>query len=100
MPGKFNFGLGPAALAGPGAPRGNLFGEAALPMWSEEGGAAAGSAGGGGGKGKNGDKEICELCGGSFSHPVTYHMRHAHPGKKPVSLKVSSSMFRPSSEHC
>ena len=89
MPGKFNFGLGPAALAGPGAPRGNLFGEAALPMWSEEGGAAAGS-GGGGGKGKNGDKEICELCGGSFPHPVTYHMRHAHPGKK----QVSSSMFR------
>lgn len=22
----------------------------------------------------------CELCGGMFPHPVTYHMRHAHPG--------------------
>ena len=72
--GKFNFGLGPAALAGPGAPRGNLFGEAALPMWSEEGG------GGAIGKGKSGDKELCELCGGMFPHPVTYHMRGAHPG--------------------
>ena len=23
---------------------------------------------------------LCELCGGMFSHPVTYHMRKAHPG--------------------
>lgn len=22
----------------------------------------------------------CELCGGSFTHPVTYHMRQQHPG--------------------
>lgn len=22
----------------------------------------------------------CELCGGMFPHPVTYHMRQAHPG--------------------
>ena len=64
-------------MASPGAPRGNLFGEAALPVWSEEGA----SAGGVGGKGKSGEKELCELCGGSFAHPVTYHMRTAHPGK-------------------
>ena len=46
------------------APRGNLFGEA-----------AAGMFGGGG------DREsLCELCGGMFSHPVTYHMKQVHPG--------------------
>lgn len=27
------------------------------------------------------DKEgYCELCGGTYPHPVTYHMRQAHPG--------------------
>lgn len=23
---------------------------------------------------------LCELCGETFSHPVTYHMRQTHPG--------------------
>ena len=49
------------------AGRGNLFGEAA-------GGLIVGGAGGG-------EREtICELCGGMFANPVTYHMRRAHPG--------------------
>lgn len=27
------------------------------------------------------DREtVCELCGGVYPHPITYHMRHAHPG--------------------
>lgn len=43
--------------------KGNLFGDA-----------AGGLMGGG-------EKEtMCELCGGMFPHPVTYHMRQAHPG--------------------
>lgn len=25
---------------------------------------------------------LCELCGGTFQHPVTYHMRQMHPGCK------------------
>ena len=34
----------------------------------------------GGGAG-GGDREtMCELCGNSFPHPVTYHMKEAHPG--------------------
>ncbi|XP_074650729.1 E3 ubiquitin-protein ligase MYCBP2-like [Tubulanus polymorphus] len=42
---------------------GNLFGEAA------------------GGVDGRGDREsVCELCGGVFPYPVTYHMRQAHPG--------------------
>ena len=44
--------------------RGNLFGEAA-------GGLFAGG---------NDRETMCELCGGTFPHPVTYHMRQAHPG--------------------
>ncbi|ESO93791.1 hypothetical protein LOTGIDRAFT_205644 [Lottia gigantea] len=33
------------------------------------------------GNGGGGEKEsVCELCDFSFSHPVTYHMRQAHPG--------------------
>lgn len=48
--------------------RGNLFGEAA-------GGPLLGGAIGGG------DKDtMCELCNLVFPHPVTYHMRQAHPG--------------------
>ncbi|XP_035682944.1 E3 ubiquitin-protein ligase MYCBP2-like isoform X1 [Branchiostoma floridae] len=44
--------------------RGNLFGEAA---------GAPFVAGG--------EKDAaCELCGGTFPHPVTYHMKQAHPG--------------------
>ena len=28
-----------------------------------------------------GEREtVCELCGGTFPHPVTYHMRQSHPG--------------------
>src|SRR6218665_2323777 len=47
--------------------RGNLFGEAA-------GGPLLGRAIGG-------DKDtMCELCNLVFPHPVTYHMRQAHPG--------------------
>ncbi|CAH1777009.1 unnamed protein product [Owenia fusiformis] len=42
--------------------RGNLFGEAA------------------GGMLGNGRETICELCGGSYPHPVTYHMRQSHAG--------------------
>ena len=43
--------------------RGNLFGEAA------------------GGLFGGGDKEtVCELCGGMYPHPITYHMRQTHPG--------------------
>lgn len=43
--------------------RGNLFGEAA------------------GGLFGGGEKEtVCELCGGMFPHPITYHMRQTHPG--------------------
>ncbi|XP_071950592.1 E3 ubiquitin-protein ligase MYCBP2-like isoform X2 [Antedon mediterranea] len=43
--------------------RGNLFGEAA--------GIPAGGS----------DQDaICDLCHGSFPHPVTYHMKQAHPG--------------------
>ena len=46
-----------------GGGRGNLFGEAA------------------GGLFGGGDREtMCELCGGQYPHPVTYHMRQAHPG--------------------
>ena len=31
--------------------------------------------------GVGGERESnCELCGGMFPHPVTYHMRQAHPG--------------------
>ena len=45
--------------------RGNLFGEA-----------AGGLFGGGGGE----RETMCELCGGMFPHPVTYHMKQAHPG--------------------
>ena len=46
-----------------GGGRGNLFGEAA------------------GGLFGGGDREtMCELCGGMYPHPVTYHMRQAHPG--------------------
>ena len=49
------------------AARGNLFGEAA-------GGPLLGGAIGG-------DKDtMCELCNLVFPHPVTYHMRQAHPG--------------------
>jgi len=60
--------VSPAALA----LRGNLFGAAAGRLFV---GAAAGAAEGGM------DKEMpCELCGGSFAHPVTYHMRQMHPG--------------------
>ncbi|XP_064637403.1 E3 ubiquitin-protein ligase MYCBP2-like isoform X3 [Lineus longissimus] len=45
--------------------RGNLFGEA-----------AAGADGV-----RGGDREsVCELCGGVYPYPVTYHMRQAHPG--------------------
>ena len=57
-------------------------------MWSEEGVNAAG--GGGGGKGKAGEKELCELCGGTYAHPVTYHMRMAHPGK---SVTTAANFF-------
>ncbi len=46
--------------------RGNLFGE------------AAGALFGGGGGGER--ETMCELCGGMFPHPVTYHMKQAHPG--------------------
>ncbi len=43
--------------------RGNLFGDAA------------------GGLFGGGEREtMCELCGGLYPHPVTYHMRQAHPG--------------------
>ena len=43
--------------------RGNLFGEAA------------------GGLFGGGEREtVCELCGGVYPHPITYHMRQAHPG--------------------
>ncbi|XP_048243746.1 E3 ubiquitin-protein ligase MYCBP2-like isoform X7 [Haliotis rufescens] len=45
--------------------KGNLFGDA-----------VAGMFGGGGGE----RETLCELCGGSFPHPVTYHMRQNHPG--------------------
>ena len=28
-----------------------------------------------------GDKEsVCELCGGSYPHPITYHMKRFHSG--------------------
>ena len=37
---------------------------------------AAAPAGGGGGGGST----VCELCDGSFSDPVTYHMKDVHPG--------------------
>lgn len=31
--------------------------------------------------GAGGEREtVCELCGGIFPHPVTYHMRQSHPG--------------------
>jgi E3 ubiquitin-protein ligase MYCBP2 len=44
--------------------RGNLFGESAALFFSGRG-----------------EKEaLCELCGGLFPHPVTYHMKDAHPG--------------------
>ena len=46
------------------------------------GDAMAGLLGGGamgGGGGERGETQ-CELCWGMFPHPVTYHMRHAHPG--------------------
>lgn len=28
----------------------------------------------------SGADAACELCGDGFPHPVTYHMRQAHPG--------------------
>ncbi|XP_070552183.1 E3 ubiquitin-protein ligase MYCBP2-like isoform X2 [Ptychodera flava] len=47
----------------PQAGRGNLFGEAAgIPVGSGE------------------REAVCELCGGVYPHPVTYHMRQTHPG--------------------
>ena len=55
----------PSAAAAAAALRGNLFGRAA----------DAGSVDGAGGSGV-----LCELCASEFSHPVTYHMRLAHPG--------------------
>ncbi len=51
---------------GGGGPRGNLFGEAA----------ANGVAAGAGGE----RETMCELCGGLYGHPVTYHMKQMHPG--------------------
>ncbi|XP_041356631.1 E3 ubiquitin-protein ligase MYCBP2-like isoform X3 [Gigantopelta aegis] len=43
--------------------------------------AVAGMFGGGGiGIGGAEREAACELCGGSFPHPVTYHMRSVHPG--------------------
>ena len=57
---------GPAAAA---AVRGNLFGTAAVVDEDEPVG--------------SGDRDcevLCELCGSEFAHPVTYHMRKAHPG--------------------
>ena len=43
--------------------RGNMFGDAASMVF-------AGSE----------RETLCELCGNTFPHPVTYHMRQAHPG--------------------
>ena len=80
-----------------GAGRGNLFGEAAAFVFGAQvqqqqqqqqqqvagapgaAAAAAGVAGPAGGAAA--EKETkCELCGGLFPHPVTYHMKDAHPG--------------------
>lgn len=47
----------------PAVGRGNLFGEAA-----------------GGPFGAPERETMCELCGKSYPHPVTYHMRQVHPG--------------------
>ena len=52
----------------PAALRGNLFGAAADQLLAKVSAA---------------DKDfevLCELCGEEFPHPVTYHMRQAHPG--------------------
>lgn len=50
--------------------RGNAFGEAMVGIFGR------GGADGGAYKGDT----WCELCGATFPHPVTYHMRQAHPG--------------------
>lgn len=44
--------------------------------------ADANSVAGTSGAGRAGvDREsLCELCGGIFPHPITYHMKQAHPG--------------------
>nr|AOV18880.1 myc binding protein 2 [Lymnaea stagnalis] len=83
-------GLKPPPLPimdGPGGGMGNiavraqgLFGEAVARMFRPPGGgggdigAAAAAVGGAG------EDTFCELCLGYFPHPVTYHMRQAHPG--------------------
>ena len=62
--------IGPAVPPPPSsaALRGNLFGAAADQLLAKVSAA---------------DKDfevLCELCGEEFAHPVTYHMRQAHPG--------------------
>uniref|UniRef100_UPI00358FE14E E3 ubiquitin-protein ligase MYCBP2-like isoform X1 n=1 Tax=Myxine glutinosa TaxID=7769 RepID=UPI00358FE14E len=64
-------GIGGGAGGGPFRPRaGNVFGD--LVQFGLGGVVVAG-----GGQEK---ETVCELCGGLFPYPVTYHMRQAHPG--------------------
>ena len=30
--------------------------------------------------------QLCEMCGHYFQHPVTFHMKMAHPGMKQISV--------------
>jgi E3 ubiquitin-protein ligase MYCBP2 len=53
--------------------RANLLGDVA-------GGLAGAAAMLGGGVGGIERETVCELCGSMYPHPVTYHMRQAHPG--------------------
>lgn len=64
--------------------KGNLFGEAIGGLFGPGGGGGGGAVGASvaaAAAAAGGERETaCELCGGSFPHPVTYHMRQSHPG--------------------
>ncbi|XP_059170813.1 E3 ubiquitin-protein ligase MYCBP2-like isoform X4 [Physella acuta] len=75
------YNLIPAGLGNIAVRAQGLFGEAVVRMFRPPGGgggdigAAAAAAAVIGG-----EDTFCELCQGMFPHPVTYHMRQAHPG--------------------
>ncbi|KAL5012682.1 hypothetical protein ScPMuIL_011233 [Solemya velum] len=60
--------------------KGNVFGDAMGGIFGPGGGGGGGAAVAAAAVAAGERETACELCGGSFPHPVTYHMRQSHPG--------------------